>query len=115
MREDLLTGEKFSPTRNNQKFVSRKNRIKFHNIRANKLRSSISHIERPLHINLKILNELLVDKKHITVHKEFLLGKGYSFGVLTHYEIYQEKQRPAIYNYIIVQKSDDNVLIIKYK
>jgi hypothetical protein len=36
--KDPFTNEEFNPKRNNQKFANSKNRIKFHNTRANQLR-----------------------------------------------------------------------------
>ena len=63
MRKDLYTGELFEPKRITQKFANSKNRIAYHNFNATKLRQSIAHINKPLHVNLKILNELMIEKK----------------------------------------------------
>ena len=77
-RNDLLTGEGFYPSRITQKFASAKNRIKYHNNKANKLRHSVMFVNTPLQSNLRILNELMKEKEKATFHKQYLLGKGYS-------------------------------------
>ena len=85
-KKDLLTGEEFETSRINQKFINPKNRIKYYNEKAKQLRQEKAFINKPLHNNLCILKELLADKNEIVKHKQFLLGKGFSFGVHTQYE-----------------------------
>src|SRR6478672_1267404 len=112
-RKDLLTGEEFTPSRKNQKFANAENRIIYYNNKANQLRQSVSFVNKPLHENLKILNELLADKKEATFHKQFLAGKGLSFKVHTHYEKHEGKTVFAVYQYIIISLDNDQIKIIK--
>ena len=91
IRNDLLTNEEFIPTRNNQKFACPENRIKYHNIKANEFRHSIAYFKKPLVKNIKILDEIMNGKKEIEIHKQFLLGKGYSFGINSHVERFENK------------------------
>jgi hypothetical protein len=112
-RTDLLTGEKFMPLRVNQRFANPANRIKYYNQKANKLRHSISFVNRPLYINVCILNRLMSVKAEATFHKQFLLGKGFSFGVHTHYVEHDKKAQIAIYRYIIIPTEGDQIKILK--
>ena len=100
-KTDPLTNEEFIPLRINQKFANPKNRIKFYNNKANSLRNSKRFVNRPLHKNLCILNDLMKGVKTKTFHKEFLLGKGYIFNIITHYSKYETKTLPALYQYLI--------------
>ena len=111
-RKDLLTGESFLPKRINQKFTNAKNRITYHNKKANELRQSVSYINKPLHINVRILNEIMKAKKEATFHKQFLLGKGFSVNVHTHFEEYDGKNQFAIYQYIIMSMGNEQIKII---
>ena len=112
-KTDLLTKEVFEAKRINQNFATRENRIQYYNQKANGLRRELAYINKPLHTNFKILSELLKDKGEITLSKEFLLGRGFSFCVHTHYEIIDNKSRFAIYHFVIIQLENDNIKIIK--
>jgi hypothetical protein len=54
------------------------------------------------------------NKKETTVHKEFLLGKGYSIPIYTHVEKHEGHPRIAIHRYILIP-NNDQVKIIIYK
>jgi hypothetical protein len=114
-RQDLLTMEEFTPTRINQKFANAQNRIKFYNQRANEFRHSIAYISKPMNLNIKILNALMRGKKEFIVHKQYLLGKGFSMGIYTHIENYEGKNQFAIHKYITIPMSNDQIKIISYK
>jgi very-short-patch-repair endonuclease len=111
-RKDLLTGEQFLPKRINQKFTSANNRITYHNKKANELRQSVAYINKPLHTNIRILNEIMKGKKDSIFHKQFLLGKGFSVGVHTHIVEFDGKNHYAIYNYIIISLGNEQIKII---
>jgi hypothetical protein len=111
-RQDLLTKEEFIPSRINQKFAKAQNRIKFYNDRANEFRHSISYISKPLYTNIKILNALMKGKKEAAFHKQFLLGKGFSIGLHTHLELYENKNQFAIHKYIILPMANEQIKII---
>lgn len=112
-KTDPLTGVKFFPKRINQRFISPDNRIKFNNDKANKFRHSLSYVNKPLNKNIRILNELMQNKRQATFHKQFLIGKGLNFGVHTHYETYEEKSQIAIYQFIILRVDNEQIKIIK--
>ena len=111
--KDPLTTEYFFKKRNNQKFASSKNRIAYHNRRANKLRKMMNNINRPLFVNNRILLEIMEGKPKSIFHKQFLLGKGFSFAVFTHYTDWEGAGRPSIYDFIIVSLNDEKVQVIK--
>ncbi len=112
-RQDLLTKEEFIPTRINQKFANARNRIKFYNDRANEFRHSIAHISKPLYMNIRILDDLMKGKKDMVIHKQFLLGKGFTMGLHTHIEQYNQKNQFAIHKYIIIALENDEIKIVK--
>jgi hypothetical protein len=111
-RNDLLTGESFNATRINHKFAKPTNRIIFHNRKANKLRHSVQHINKPLHQNLKILIEVMMNCTKKKLHRQWLLGKGFNFGVMTHYIEFGEEQRKCIYDFSITNHKEDSDYVI---
>jgi len=114
-RQDLLTNEEFIPLRINQKFAKAKNRIKYYNDKANEFRHSIAYISKPLNLNIRILNELMGGRKEATFHKQFLLGKGFSWGTYTHIEEYENKKQFAVHKYILLFLDNEQIKIINYK
>jgi hypothetical protein len=114
-RNDLLTNETFNAGRITQKFARAENRIKYWNKRATSHRRSISHIQKPLHNNLKILNRLMQDEVEKKFHKEYLLGCSYDFSKITNYVSIGGKELPCIYNYYIQPVGENMVLIKKLK
>lgn len=113
IRKDLFTGELFNPKRINQVFANSKNRIAYHNKRANELRHSAAFINKPMHANLKILNEIMLGIKEKKFHKEYLLGKGFSFNICNNINEYNGKIHYAIYQYIIIILSNEQIKIVK--
>lgn len=112
-RNDLLTKEEFIPTRNNQKFACSENRIKYHNNKANELRQNAAFINKPLHKNNKILLELMEGLTEKEFHKQFLIGKGFEFGVFTHLKKIAGENQLAIYDFTVLPTNDNKVKIIR--
>lgn len=101
LKKDLFSGEQFSPRRKNQKFISSKNRVAYHNNRAYQSKSIKAFISEPLNRNHKILMELIGEiNKPRTFSKEFLTGKGFSLSVMTHFETFENRTLPALFNFI---------------
>ena len=115
MRKDLLTGEEFVPTRCTQKFASPANRIKYHNIKDNELRKRKEFVNKHLHRNFNILEEIMEGEEQKDFHKQYLIGRGLEFGVLTHYQTYNKRQLPAIYHFLILKLEGDQIRIINSK
>ena len=111
--KDPLTNKLFIPKRYNQRFSCRENQIKFNNLKAKRIREKTSFVNKPLQKNFKILEELLTNKKENTFHKEYLLGKGFSFEVNTGINTIDKKDCFAIYNYFIIPINNDTIKIIK--
>jgi hypothetical protein len=110
--KDLYSGEQFSPRRKNQKFVSSKNRIAFHNNRAYQSKSIKAFVTEPLNRNHKILMELINDTyKPKTYSKEFLKGKGFSLSVITHFDTFENKTLPALFNFIYLDLFENKSLL----
>lgn len=115
IRKCLHSGEDFFPKRNNQIFASKQNRINYHNTINNKLRNELKSTNNQLIVNYKICIELLDKNKYITVHREFLKGKGFDFCFFTN--IVENKSKTA-YTYAVYDTSfekvdENNYLITK--
>ena len=113
IKNDRLTGEKFEASRINQKFAKPENRIKYNNQKATALRHKTAFVNKQLHVSHRILNDLSYIKNEIIVHKQYLLGKGFSFLVHTHFENYEGISYYAIYDYIIIPLENERIKIIK--
>jgi hypothetical protein len=115
MLRDLLTSEEFIPIRITQKFSCPANRIKYHNNRAKEFRHSINYLTKPLINNIRILNTLMKDKKQMVFHRQFLLGKGFSFSHFSHNVKYEGHNRYAIHEFLFISLEKDEFEIIRYK
>ncbi len=111
--KDPLTNELFIPKRFNQRFSCRANQIAFNNNKARNIRKQTSYINTPLQKNFKILNEFLSKQNEITVHKQYLLGKGFTFEVYTGAEKYKNDIKFSIYKFIVIPIENDLIKIIK--
>ena len=85
----------------------------FHNRKANKLRQKMNSVNRPLFVNYKILLEIMGGRQKAIFHKQFLLGKGFTFGVFTHYSDWEGKSRPSLYDFVILIINEDRIQVFK--
>ncbi|MES2545647.1 MAG: hypothetical protein V4548_12230 [Bacteroidota bacterium] len=106
---DLLTGEKFIPQRKTQKFATHANRIKYYNKKASKENEERAYADVPLKKNRKILQEVMGNETMQIINKNFLLGKGFVFGLFNHYE----ENLPCVYEFSIDYKIGNDNLTIK--
>lgn len=115
IRKCLYSGEEFIPKRNNQVFASKKNRSNYHNEINNKLRNELKFANNQLLKNYKICIDLLGKKRIITVHKEFLKGKGFDFKFFTNIAESNSKSVIAytIYNITFEKLDNENYIICK--
>lgn len=113
IRTCYYSGESFLPTRQNQIFATKENRILFHNEINNQLRKRLSIINKQLLLNFRILIEVLDGENETTVHKQFLLGKGFSFSVFTHLSLskYSNNYCYSVYEVSYERIDDDNYKI----
>lgn len=112
-KTDLLTGQMFVPTRINQRFQNAKNRIVYYNQKANRIRHMKSEFDKPLHRNYLILLELMKGNKETVFHKQYLLGKGYHFGVYTHLEEHEGNSCFAIYEFLVLSDGSDQIKFVR--
>jgi len=113
MKTDPYTLTQFNPKRSNQKFESVANRIAFHNKKAKELRDRKKAVDSHLEKNRKILEELLKEEKMVIKSKEFLLGKGFNFGYITHTVYYNGLTLKCIYHFGFIQHDNLNIKLIK--
>lgn len=112
LRTCYYSGEDFIPTRQNQKFATKENRINYHNQQNNQLRKRLSFINKQLLLNLKILIDVLDGENETILHKQFLLGKGFSFSVFTHFIISESSNN---YCYCIYEVAYERINEENYK
>ena len=113
-RKDPYTGETFQIKRRNQRFATRQNRIDFNNEKAAVIRDIKAPFNSPLHKNLLILLELMQGKKEATFHKQFLLGRGFSFQNMTNSDEYNGEYVFAAYGYLWLQVVNDKNQLTDY-
>jgi hypothetical protein len=113
IRTCYYSGESFIPTRQNQIFATKENRILFHNQINNQLRKRLSFINKQLLLNFRILIDILNGENETAVHKQFLLGKGFSFSVFTHLSLskYSNNYCYSVYEVSYERIDDDNYKI----
>jgi hypothetical protein len=111
--KDPYTLEEFTPKRTNQRFASALSRQKFHNSRASELRNEMAFIQRPLYRNYRILKDLLENKKEVTLHREFLLGKSYDLSKATHISKIGSEIHYCVYNFILIPLANDLIKILR--
>lgn len=112
-RIDPLTGEVFIPKKSSQRFANPQNRIKYNNDLAGKRKLERAFIDKPLHANRNILKDILGNKKQVVVHEEFLKGRGYDFNVTTHYDKWENRNVPCIYEFMIITQPNNQIKILK--
>ena len=114
IRTCYYSGESFIPTRQNQIFATKENRILYHNQINNQLRKRLSLINKQLLLNFRILIEVLDGENETIVHKQFLLGKGFSFSVFTHLSLSKCSNNYCYSVYeVSYERIDDNNYKIK--
>lgn len=113
IRKCLYSGEEFVPRRNNQVFASKSNRMSYHNKINNKFRNDLKLINNQLLLNYKICKDLLTKKNEVTIHREFLRGKGFNFMYFTSFKRKKDTSFLvyALYD-ITFEKIDENNYLI---
>ena len=111
---DPLTQESFIPERTNQRFASRKNQIKYNNLKAKGKRLAKAEVDIILDKNRTILRAILNGNKEIIKSRDFLLGAGFHFGCNTHSKIIKNKEYRCIYEYAYTPLNNQDYDIIKY-
>ena len=114
--KDLLTGESFRPRRKNQKFKNPQNRIEYHNNKAYNENNYRAFISEPLKQNHKILMKLITEPNTLKrFSNDYLLGMGFNLSVLTHFEAYENKTLPALFNFIYIDLFDRKPTLTIYR
>ena len=79
LKTDPFTNEEFTPSRSNQKFACRKNRVDYHNNIARQKRMITRDVDYAMNSNWNILLRQLGGKQSVQRSKEFMLGAGFNF------------------------------------
>ena len=111
--QDPLTGEEFIPKRNNQRFASRKNQIRFNNDLALKRKESKSEILKQLENNWNALGNILGNNALTEKSEEFLRGAGLHFGYVTHSIMREGRRWSCVFNYAYLKTNQDSIKVIR--
>lgn len=111
-RKDPLTGELFTPKRNDQIFANRKNQVEFHNAKAREFRDSALITNSKLKKNWEILILILNNKSIKIVKKDELMLFSFDFTYMTKY--IKNSDQMFVFNIALKELDDDNYRIIKY-
>lgn len=112
-KTDPYSGERFTPTRYNQRFASRKNQIAFNNYRALKKRHEKAPFDRVLESNRRILSSILSKVTSRVVSRDFLLGAGFNFNFFNGSYQVDGTNYQTIYNYAITREEGAKFKIVK--
>lgn len=112
--KDPLTGELFTKRRNNQKFATRHNQVRYNNNKAQKKRDAKLPFERILDKNRLILQKILSGRTEIIKSKDYLLGMGFSLGYLLYHKEKDGVTYAGIYEFGITKIKNDNYKIIRF-
>jgi hypothetical protein len=113
--KDPLTQEEFVKRRNNQKFATSNNRIRFNNQKARQKRIMKGFVDKLLDQNRTILSRILGNRTERIVSKDYLLGAGFSFEFYSFIKEVNGVNYFGIYEYGIAKTSDDKFKIIKFQ
>ncbi len=114
-RKDPLTGELFITKRNNQRFASRKNQVRYNNIKAQKMRNIKSPYNRAIDKNLKVLMDILGDKSQCEKSKDYLIGAGFDFRFFNRSLINNDVNYQCVYHYALCKTEKGMFKILNFK
>ncbi len=112
--KDPFTGETFYKRRNNQKFASRENQIRYNNRIAAEKQKAKALVERYLDKNRTILKSILGDEKVVTKSKDFMLGAGFHSGCHTHSIERGNELWKCVYDYAFLNIGNNHYKIVKH-
>lgn len=98
----------FDARRNNQKFSTPEARKSYNNLLNGLLRKKLSFINKQLLKNYKIADALLGDFTDVSVHKQFLRGKGFSFQMFTHVSQKEDEMVFGLYDISFMKLPDED-------
>ncbi|MBT4339896.1 MAG: hypothetical protein HOD63_15000 [Bacteroidetes bacterium] len=113
MNIDPLTKQEFVPRHLNQRFESRKNQIKYNNLKARRKRAAKKKYDQPLDRNRNILIKILNGSNEAIKSKDWLLALGYNFNIYTHSSIHDGKIITCIYEFGLLKLDLDKYKIIR--
>lgn len=98
----------FEAKRQNQIYRSASDRISHNNLLNNLLRKKLSFINKQLLKNYKIADALIGDYTDVSVHKQFLRGKGFSFQMFTHVSQKEDEIVYGLYDISFMKLTDED-------
>ena len=98
----------FEAKRQNQIYRSAFDRVSFNNEQNNLLRKKLSFINKQLLKNYKIADALIGDFTDVSVHKQFLRGKGFSFQMFTHVSQKEDDIVYGLYDISFMKLTDED-------
>ena len=111
--KDPLTGQEFIKHRHNQKFATRRNQIRYNNIKALRKRQQKKKLDLPLDRNRNILMKLLGNKSEVTKSRDWLLALDYRFDLYNRSIKLDDEIVPCVYEFILINLKDNTYKIKK--
>lgn len=112
---DLLTGETFYKKRCNQKFATRRNQIRYNNLKAQKERELKKKIDAPLSRNRRILSKLLGKDNEVIKSRDWLMALGYDFSLYTSTIKLDAQLIPCVYEFCCQKITNDQYKIYRHE
>ena len=109
-RKCQCCGETFVTT-NSIKVYKSGHQAKNNNRNQNAKRKKLHELNKPLERTYKIFDELLAEKKSISVTREFLRGRNVELTWLTHFDEFLGNEEPHIHDIMILDF--DNFITLK--
>jgi hypothetical protein len=107
------TGEIFQPRRSNQKFSSAKARNAYYNELAKKIRDKKAQVDKALERNRKIILSTLGSELEVVKTRDFLLGAGLNFNLMTNTKKMDDKVIVAIYDVAYSKLSEGSYKLMR--
>jgi hypothetical protein len=108
-----FSNEKFIPKRSNQIYATNEYRIANNNLKQKNIRRFTRLTDKRLHLNFRVLLELMQGQREAEFNSEYLKGKGFNFSVLTGLIRKDNETLLCIYNYLYKQNSNNTITYVR--
>ena len=108
-----VTGLTFTARRSNQKFSSAKARNDYYNGVAKELRHMKAGLDKSLEKSRRVIIQALGSEKEVIKSRDFLLGAGLNFNLMTNTKKMDDKVIVAIYDVAYTKISEGSYKLIR--
>ena len=101
-RTDPYSNELFTPKRRHQRFASPRNKSLWHQQKRKQEEEVKRFFNEPLDVNHRVLMELIKPMETKQIERVILEEKQFNFSIMSHYEQYDNKVYPALFNFVLL-------------